>query len=184
MFIDSRSRDPLPKVWDENTRIGDMLKGKRGLVVGVANADSIAMGCAAKLRGFGAEIALTYLNDKARKFVEPLAQQIDASLLLPHAVHLALLAAVAVGVMNVQVATRLLCAGCPLLYWHAAGLWVAADDAAAMAACKKGDDGDVNEGKARSPHRLRWDFRHAYAAWGVGYSLVGGALFALFLPWT
>lgn len=83
MFIDSRSRDPLPKVWDENTRIGDMLKGKRGLVVGVANADSIAMGCAAKLRGFGAEIALTYLNDKAKKFVEPLAEQIGASLLLP-----------------------------------------------------------------------------------------------------
>ncbi len=35
-FTDSGSNDPLPKVWDENTRIGDMLKGKRGLVVGVA----------------------------------------------------------------------------------------------------------------------------------------------------
>ncbi|MDO8778476.1 MAG: enoyl-ACP reductase FabI [Burkholderiaceae bacterium] len=60
-----------------------MLKGKRGLVVGVANGDSIAFGCAAKLRGFGAEIALTYLNEKARVHVEPLARQIDASLLLP-----------------------------------------------------------------------------------------------------
>lgn len=83
MFIDPNSRDPLPKVWDEDTRIGDMLRGRRGLVVGLANADSIAMGCAAKLRGFGAEIALTYLNDRARPHVEPLARQLDASLLMP-----------------------------------------------------------------------------------------------------
>ena len=83
MFTDPNSIDPLPKVWDENTRIGDMLKGKRGLVVGVANGDSIAFGCAAKLRAFGADIALTYLNDKAKRHVEPLAQQIDAELLLP-----------------------------------------------------------------------------------------------------
>jgi len=83
MFNDPHSLDPLPKVWDENTRIGDMLKGRRGLVVGVANGDSIAFGCAAKLRAFGADIALTYLNDKARPHVEPLAQQLDASLLMP-----------------------------------------------------------------------------------------------------
>jgi enoyl-[acyl-carrier protein] reductase I len=82
MFTDPHSIDPLPKIWDENTRIGDMLKGKRGLIVGVANGDSIAFGCAAKLRAFGAEVALTYLNDKARPHVEPLAQQIDAGLLL------------------------------------------------------------------------------------------------------
>lgn len=83
MFNDPRSLDPLPKIWDENTRIGDMLKGRRGLVVGVANGDSIAFGCAAKLRAFGADIALTYLNEKAKPFVEPLAKQIDAALLLP-----------------------------------------------------------------------------------------------------
>ena len=83
MFTDPSSIDPLPKVWDENTRIGDMLKGKRGLVVGVANGDSIAFGCAAKLRAFGADIALTYLNEKSRQYVEPLARQIDASLVLP-----------------------------------------------------------------------------------------------------
>jgi enoyl-[acyl-carrier protein] reductase I len=83
MFTDANSIDPLPKVWDENTRIGDMLKGKRGLVVGVANGDSIAFGCAAKLRAFGADIALTFLNDKAKPHVEPLARQIDAALLLP-----------------------------------------------------------------------------------------------------
>ena len=83
MPIDPTSHDPLPKVWDENTRIGDMLRGKRGLVVGVANGDSIAFGCASKLRAFGADIALTYLNDKAKAHVEPLARQIDAQLLLP-----------------------------------------------------------------------------------------------------
>jgi len=83
MLNETSSNDPLPKVWDENTRIGDMLKGKRGLVVGVANGDSIAFGCAAKLRAFGAEIALTYLNEKSKHYVEPLAQQIDAELLLP-----------------------------------------------------------------------------------------------------
>lgn len=83
MSTDRPSVDPLPKIWDENSRIGDMLRGKRGLIVGVANAQSIAFGCAAKLRAFGAEIALTYLNDKARPHVEPLAQQLDAELLLP-----------------------------------------------------------------------------------------------------
>lgn len=82
-FIDPASADPLPKVWDENTRIGDMLRGKRGLVVGIANEYSIALGCAAKLRGFGAELAVTYLNDKARPHVEPLARQLGAELLLP-----------------------------------------------------------------------------------------------------
>lgn len=76
-------RDPLPKIWDENSKIGDMLRGRRGLIVGVANEHSIAFGCAAKLRGFGAEVALTYLNDKAKPYVEPLAKQIGASMLLP-----------------------------------------------------------------------------------------------------
>jgi enoyl-[acyl-carrier protein] reductase I len=75
--------DPLPKVWDPDTRIGDMLAGKRGLVVGVANEHSIAYGCATKLRAFGAEIALTYLDEKSLRFVQPLADQIESSLLLP-----------------------------------------------------------------------------------------------------
>jgi enoyl-[acyl-carrier protein] reductase I len=60
-----------------------MLKGKRGLVVGVASADSIAFGCAAKLRAFGAEISLTQFNGKAKAYVVPLAAQIDSDLLLP-----------------------------------------------------------------------------------------------------
>jgi enoyl-[acyl-carrier protein] reductase I len=75
--------DPLPKVWDPESRIGDMLRGKRGLVVGVANEHSIAFGCATKLRAFGAELAVTYLNEKSERFVRPLAEQIQAGLILP-----------------------------------------------------------------------------------------------------
>lgn len=59
------------------------LAGKRGLVTGIANADSIAWGCAKAFRAMGAELAVTYLNDKARPHVEPLAHQVDASLLMP-----------------------------------------------------------------------------------------------------
>ncbi|MCV6797378.1 enoyl-ACP reductase FabI [Achromobacter ruhlandii] len=59
------------------------LAGKRGLVTGIANADSIAWGCAKAFRAMGAELAVTYLNDKARPHVEPLARQMDASLLMP-----------------------------------------------------------------------------------------------------
>ena len=45
--IPPSAHDPLPKIWDENDRIGDMLKGRRGLIIGVANEHSIAYGCAA-----------------------------------------------------------------------------------------------------------------------------------------
>jgi enoyl-[acyl-carrier protein] reductase I len=78
-----RAFDPLPRVWDPDDRIGDMLRGKRGLVVGIANADSIAYGCAAKLHAFGADVAVTWLNDKAERFVRPLAEQLDASIMMP-----------------------------------------------------------------------------------------------------
>ena len=50
-----------------------LLEGKRGLIVGIANEHSIAWGCAKAFRTLGAELAVTYLNEKARKFVEPLA---------------------------------------------------------------------------------------------------------------
>ncbi len=83
MVDDDKPIDALPKVWDPNLRIGDMLLGKRGLVVGVANEQSIAFGCASKLRGFGAEIGLTYANEKTKRFVQPLAEQIQAKFLLP-----------------------------------------------------------------------------------------------------
>lgn len=59
------------------------LAGKRGLVTGIANADSIAWGCAKAFHALGAELAVTYLNDKALRHVEPLARQVKAPLLLP-----------------------------------------------------------------------------------------------------
>jgi enoyl-[acyl-carrier protein] reductase I len=59
------------------------LEGKKGLVVGIANENSIAWGCAKAFRAFGAEVAVTYLNDKARKYVEPLAQELEAPIVMP-----------------------------------------------------------------------------------------------------
>jgi enoyl-[acyl-carrier protein] reductase I len=60
-----------------------LLKGKRGLIVGIANDQSIAWGCAKAFRAFGAELAVTYLNDKARKYVEPLARELEAQIIMP-----------------------------------------------------------------------------------------------------
>ena len=59
------------------------LNGKRGLVVGIANDHSIAWGCARALYEAGAELAVTYLNEKALKHVAPLASQVNASILHP-----------------------------------------------------------------------------------------------------
>ncbi|CAD6513560.1 Enoyl-[acyl-carrier-protein] reductase [NADH] FabI [Paraburkholderia hiiakae] len=59
------------------------LAGMRALVTGVANADSIAYGCARAFADLGAQLAITYLNDKARHYVEPLANELGAQLLLP-----------------------------------------------------------------------------------------------------
>jgi enoyl-[acyl-carrier protein] reductase I len=60
-----------------------ILKGQRALIVGVANDRSIAWGCAQQMHRSGAEIAMTYLNDRARPFVEPLAVAVEAPLFLP-----------------------------------------------------------------------------------------------------
>ncbi len=60
-----------------------LLEGKRGLIVGIANDHSIAWGCAAAFRALGAELAITYLNEKAKKYVEPLARELEAPILLP-----------------------------------------------------------------------------------------------------
>jgi len=60
-----------------------VLAGRKALVVGVANEHSIAYGCASAFRELGAEVAITYLNDKARPHVEPLAQALGAPLFLP-----------------------------------------------------------------------------------------------------
>jgi len=59
------------------------LKGAKALVVGIANEHSIAYGCAKAFRELGADLALTYLNDKAKPYVEPLAQALQAPLFLP-----------------------------------------------------------------------------------------------------
>lgn len=59
------------------------LTGKRALVVGIANQHSIAYGCARALRRQGTELAITYLNDKARPYVEPLARELGAAHFLP-----------------------------------------------------------------------------------------------------
>jgi enoyl-[acyl-carrier protein] reductase I len=60
-----------------------LLEGKKGLIVGIANEQSIAWGCAKAFRALGAELAVTYLNDKARPHVEPLAQELEARICLP-----------------------------------------------------------------------------------------------------
>ncbi|MFG1416707.1 enoyl-ACP reductase FabI [Xanthobacter sp. V0B-10] len=59
------------------------LAGQKALVVGVANDQSIAWGCAKALREQGADLAITYLNDKAEHHVRPLAESIGAELILP-----------------------------------------------------------------------------------------------------
>jgi enoyl-[acyl-carrier protein] reductase I len=60
-----------------------LLKGKKALVTGIANDQSIAYGCAKAFRTFGADLAMTYRNEKAKKFVEPLAKELEASIFMP-----------------------------------------------------------------------------------------------------
>jgi enoyl-[acyl-carrier protein] reductase I len=59
------------------------LQGKKALVVGIANEHSIAYGCAKAFRELGAEVAITYLNEKAKRFVEPLATALESPIFLP-----------------------------------------------------------------------------------------------------
>ncbi len=59
------------------------LLGQKALVLGIANEHSIAFGCARAFRKVGAELAITYLNDKARPYVEPLARELEAPIFLP-----------------------------------------------------------------------------------------------------
>lgn len=68
------------------------LAGRKVLVAGIANERSIALGCARAFRRQGAELAVTYLNDKARPYVEPLARELGATIFMP---------------LNVQVAGQL-----------------------------------------------------------------------------
>jgi enoyl-[acyl-carrier protein] reductase I len=59
------------------------LQGKRGLVVGIANANSIAYGCARAFREMGADLAVTYLNEKAEPHVRPLAESLGSDIIMP-----------------------------------------------------------------------------------------------------
>jgi len=60
-----------------------LLEGKKGLIVGIANENSIAWGCAKAFRALGSELAVTYLNEKAKKYVEPLARELEAPIFMP-----------------------------------------------------------------------------------------------------
>lgn len=57
-----------------------LLNGKKALIVGIANESSIAYGCAEMLKKAGADIGITYLNDKAKSFVDKIAQQLNPSI--------------------------------------------------------------------------------------------------------
>jgi len=63
--------------------LSQVLAGQKALVVGAANSESIAYGCAKAFRAVGADLALTWLNEKARPHVEPLAQELEASITGP-----------------------------------------------------------------------------------------------------
>jgi enoyl-[acyl-carrier protein] reductase I len=60
-----------------------VLQGRKALVAGIANEHSIAYGCAAAFRELGADLAITYLNEKAKPHVEPLATKLGAPILMP-----------------------------------------------------------------------------------------------------
>jgi NAD(P)-dependent dehydrogenase (short-subunit alcohol dehydrogenase family) len=63
-----------------DSQLRPVLAGKKALVVGVANEDSIAYGCAKAFRSVGADLAISWLNEKARRWVEPLAHELEASI--------------------------------------------------------------------------------------------------------
>jgi enoyl-[acyl-carrier protein] reductase I len=60
-----------------------ILKDAKALVVGIANQHSIAHGCAQAFRALGADLAITYLNEKTKSYVEPLAQELGADIFMP-----------------------------------------------------------------------------------------------------
>ncbi|WP_373085652.1 enoyl-ACP reductase FabI [Sneathiella sp.] len=59
------------------------LTGKKGLVLGIANEQSIAFGCARAFQQAGAELAVTYASDKAQPYVRPLAETLAAPIIMP-----------------------------------------------------------------------------------------------------
>src|SRR5512132_3677257 len=73
-FADLRKRVERPE---------GALAGKKALVIGIANNQSIAYGCALAFRALGAELAITYLNDKTKQYTQSLADRLEASLYIP-----------------------------------------------------------------------------------------------------
>lgn len=65
-----------------NMPTGELMKGKKGLIMGVANANSIAWGIASQLAAQGAELAFTYLGEGLERRVRPLAESVGAKLLI------------------------------------------------------------------------------------------------------
>ena len=60
-----------------------LLKGKKALVTGIANDQSIAWGCAKAFSALGADVAITYLNEKTKKYVDPLTKEVKPSIYMP-----------------------------------------------------------------------------------------------------
>jgi len=60
-----------------------LFKGKKVFIAGIANEHSIAFGCAKAFHELGAEVAITYLNEKAKPHVAPLAEQLEAPIFMP-----------------------------------------------------------------------------------------------------
>ena len=61
---------------DKSFPTGTLMAGKRGLIMGVANKNSIAWAIAQQLAAQGAELAFTYQGDKLLRRVKPLAESV------------------------------------------------------------------------------------------------------------
>lgn len=61
----------------------NLLKGKKALIIGIANDESIAYGCASMLKSAGADIAITYLNAKSKQYIDKIATELQPSIYMP-----------------------------------------------------------------------------------------------------
>jgi len=78
-----KDRHPTIEPVQRGTRMGGLMQGKRGLIMGVANDHSIAWGIAKVLAEHGAELAFTYQGEALGKRVTPLAQSLGSDLVIP-----------------------------------------------------------------------------------------------------
>ena len=60
-----------------------LLKGKKALVTGIANDQSIAWGCAKAFNAFGADLAITYRSEKTKRYVDPVVKKVDPAIYMP-----------------------------------------------------------------------------------------------------